>query len=236
MHFNPEASGRDPSRICLRDAALSRPGETLLLTGRMTIPRHIVFDIGKVLIRYDPHRGLRQVIPDRGEREWFLHTVCTEDWNLEQDRGRPWSEAEAELIVRWPDQASRIRAFRANWRLMVYDRIAPTVALFEKLIDERRDVTLLTNFSVDTFAEARRMFPFLKRARGATVSGEIGLVKPDPKIFSHHQRSFGLDPAATFFIDDNATNVAASREAGWRAVQYLDHVQLVGELTAARIA
>ncbi|AQR61213.1 2-haloalkanoic acid dehalogenase [Brevundimonas sp. LM2] len=197
--------------------------------------RHLVFDIGRVLIRYEPHRGLMASIPDADDRAWFLDTVCTEAWNLEQDRGRPWAEAEATLIAEWPDQASRIRAFRANWSLMVHDRIAPTVALYEQLIDEGRDVTLLTNFSSDTFVEAQRMFPFLRRARGVTVSGEIGLIKPDPAIFAHHQRSFGLDPSATFFIDDNAANVEASRKAGWRAVQYLDHDRLVRELRDAGV-
>lgn len=196
----------------------------------MTSVRHIVFDIGRVLIRYDPHRGLIQRIPDAEERAWFLNTVCTEAWNLEQDRGRSWIDAEAMLIADWPEQADRIRAFRANWTEMVHDRIAPTVALFEQLIDEGRDVTLLTNFAADTFVEARSLFPFLDLSRGVTVSGEVGLIKPDLAIFALHQQTFALDPAATVFIDDNSANVAAARDAGWRAVQYRDHDALIGDL------
>ena len=192
--------------------------------------RHIVFDIGKVLIRYDPHLGLMDAIPDDEERRWFLATVCTDAWNLEQDRGRPWPEAEGLLIAEWPDQADRIRAFRAGWPKMVHDRIAPTVALFEQMIDEGRDVTMLTNFAADTFVEARGLFPFLNRPRGVTVSGEVGLIKPDPAIYALHQQTFDLEPAATLFIDDNAANVAAAQGVGWRAVQYVDHAGLVADL------
>jgi len=198
----------------------------------MTTPpiQHIVFDIGKVLIRYDPHLGLMDAIPDKAERTWFLETVCTDAWNLEQDRGRPWAQAEALLIADWPDQADRIRAFRAGWTRMVHDRISPTVTLFEQFIDEGRDVTMLTNFAADTFVEARAMFPFLNRPRGVTVSGEVGLIKPDPAIYALHQQTFGLDPAATLFIDDNAANVAAAQASGWRAVRYVDHAGLVVDL------
>ncbi len=192
--------------------------------------RHIVFDIGQVLIRYDPDAGLSEVIPDATERTWFLETVCTGAWNLEQDRGRSWAEAEALLIADWPEQAARIRAFRANWHRMITGDIRETVALFEGLIDAGRDVTLLTNFSADTFVEARARFSFLNRPRGVTVSGEVRLIKPDPAIYVLHQQTFDLEPAATLFIDDVAANVAAARAAGWQAVHYVDHDRLVADL------
>lgn len=191
---------------------------------------HIVFDIGQVLIRYDPDAGLSAVIPDADERTWFLETVCTGDWNLEQDRGRPWAEAEARLIACWPDQADRIRAFRPNWHRMITGDISPTVALFERLIDAGRDVTMLTNFAADTFVEARVRFGFLNRTRGVTVSGEVGLIKPDPAIYALHQEAFDLEPAATLFIDDNAANVAAAQAFGWQAVRYVGHDRLVADL------
>jgi 2-haloacid dehalogenase len=192
--------------------------------------RHIVFDIGQVLLRYDPDAGLRDVIPDAAERTWFLETVCTGGWNLEQDRGRSWAEAEALLIVDWPDQAARIRAFRPNWHRMITGDIPQTVALFEGLIDAGRDVTMLTNFAADTFVEARARFGFLNRTRGVTVSGEVGLIKPDPAIYGLHQQSFDLEPGATLFIDDNEANVAAAQAFGWQAVQYTGHDRLVADL------
>lgn len=177
--------------------------------------RHIVFDIGKVLIHYDPHLPYRRLIPNEAERAWFFAHVCSHDWNLEQDRGRDWREAEALLIDVHPDHAENIRAFRRYWREMVPHPIEGTVALFEGLIDAGHDVTMLTNFAADTFSEAREMFPFLNRPRGVTVSGEIGLIKPDKAIYDKHAEDFGLDPAATLFIDDTPVNVEGATAAGW---------------------
>lgn len=177
--------------------------------------RHIVFDIGKVLIHYDPQLPYRRLIPNDAERAWFFAHVCSHDWNLEQDRGRDWREAEALLIEAHPDHAENIRAFRRHWREMVPHPIEGTVALFEGLIDAGHDVTMLTNFAADTFSEAREMFPFLNRPRGVTVSGEIGLIKPDKAIYDRHAGDFGLDPAATVFIDDTLVNVEGATAAGW---------------------
>jgi 2-haloacid dehalogenase len=151
--------------------------------------RHIVFDIGRVLIHYDPEIPFRRLIPDEERRKWFLETVCTNDWNMEQDRGRGWSEAEALLIERHPREADLIRGFRANWHEMVPHAYDDTVAIMEELIDAGRDVTMLTNFAADTFIEARARFPFLDRPRGVTVSGEVRLIKPDRPIYELHAQS-----------------------------------------------
>ncbi len=195
--------------------------------------RHIVFDIGKVLIHYDPHLPYRRLIPDEAERAWFFAHVCSHDWNLEQDRGRDWREAEALLIAAHPDHAENIRAFRRHWREMVPHPIEGTVALFEGLIDAGHDVTMLTNFAADTFSEAREMFPFLNRPRGVTVSGEIGLIKPDKAIYDRHAGDFGLDPAATVFIDDTLVNVEGATAAGWaEALHFTGPEKLRTELLA----
>jgi 2-haloacid dehalogenase len=183
--------------------------------------RHIVFDIGRVLIHYDPEIPYTRLIPDPDRRRWFLENVCTSEWNLEQDRGRRWEDGEAVLVAEYPDEAENIRAFRRYWSEMVPHAYEDSVAILEELIDAGHDVTLLTNFAADTFAEARERFPFLQRPRGVTVSGEIGLVKPERAIYDLHAEKFALDPAATIFIDDNPANVAGAREAGWHAIQFV---------------
>lgn len=198
--------------------------------------RHIVFDIGRVLLHYDPERPYRRIIPDAGRRRWFLDNVCTNAWNLEQDRGRGWAEAEALLIADHPEEADNIRAFRRHWREMVPHAYDDSVAILEGLIEKGHDVTMLTNFAADTFAEARRLYPFLERARGITVSGEVGLVKPDHAIYERHAETFGLDPAATLFIDDSEKNVAGARAAGWRALHFTGAERLRGELRDLAIA
>ena len=186
----------------------------------MTEIRHIVFDIGKVLIHYDPDLPFSRLIPDADRRKWFFDNVCTHDWNIEQDRGRTWAEAEALLIADFPDQEDNIRAFRANWHEMVSHHYEDSVAIMLGLIEEGRDVTMLTNFASDTFAEARERFPFLNRPRGVTVSGEVRLLKPDRAIYDRHAKDFGLDPTASLFIDDSAKNVQGAIDAGWQAVLF----------------
>ncbi|MGN6548821.1 MAG: HAD family hydrolase [Pararhizobium sp.] len=192
--------------------------------------RHVVFDIGKVLIHYDPSLPYADIIPDPERRRWFLETVCTNDWNLEQDRGRSWSEAEAELVRRFPEEESNIRAFRARWHDMVPHPYEDSVALLDRLIADGHDVTLLTNFAADTFREAQKKFPFLTRTRGVTVSGEIGLVKPDIAIYERHAGDFALTPEATLFIDDTTLNVEGARVAGWNAVRFVDAKTLKADL------
>jgi 2-haloacid dehalogenase len=196
----------------------------------MSTIRHIVFDIGKVLIHYDPNIPYSRLIPDPARRRWFLETVCSHDWNLEQDRGRAWEEAEAALIALHPAEEENIRAFRRHWHEMVSHSYDDTVAVLEELIEAGHDVTMLTNFAADTFAEAREKFPFLNRSRGVTVSGEVRLIKPDREIYELHAGNFDLDPATTLFIDDSVANVEGARAAGWQAIHFTGAEALRREL------
>jgi 2-haloacid dehalogenase len=202
----------------------------------MTEIRHIVFDIGKVLIHYDPDIPFSRLIPDVDERRWFFDNVCTSAWNLEQDRGRTWEEAEALLIAEHPGHAENIRNFRRHWHEMAPHAYEDSVELLEGLIEEGRDVTLLTNWASDTFRESRKRFPFLEKPRGVTVSGDIGLIKPDRAIYDHHVASFGLDPAASLFIDDSQKNVDGAKAAGWQSVLFTDARTLKEDLERLGIA
>ena len=194
--------------------------------------RNIVFDIGRVLIHYDPDIPFSRLIPDPAERRWFFENVCTNEWNLEQDRGRSWADAEALLVNAHPSHEANIRAFRQNWQAMVSHHYADSVAIMEGLIEDGHDVTMLTNFATDTFREARQRFAFLNRPRGVTVSGEIGLIKPDRAIYEKHAGDFGLEPAATIFIDDSQKNVDGAIDAGWQAVLFTDAETLRRDLAS----
>ena len=196
----------------------------------MTEIRHVVFDLGQVLIGWDPEAPYRRLIPDQAARKRFFAEVCTHEWNLEQDRGRPWREAEETLIAKFPRDADMIRAFRANWWEMIPGPIEANVAIVEDMMERGTDVTALTNWAPDTFAEAEAEFPILRRFRGATVSGRVRLVKPDPAIYRHHAATFGLAPEATLFFDDNAANVAGARAVGWQAEQYVSTDTLQADL------
>lgn len=188
----------------------------------MTPVKHIVFDIGMVLIGYEPDAAFRELIPDAAERKWFLENVCTSAWNIEQDRGRKWPEAEALLIADYPDHEHYIRAFRRNWHMMITHSIDGSVEIMRKLIADGHDVTMLTNFASDTLREAWERFPFLTESRGVTISGDIGHIKPDRAIYDHHVKTFGVDPVATLFIDDSPKNVIGAQAAGWQSIQFID--------------
>ncbi len=193
---------------------------------------HIVFDIGKVLIAYDTEIPYLRLIPDEAERRHFLTKICTPAWNIEQDRGRPWPEAEAELIGLHPQKAPLIRAFRQNWHHMVGPAMEDVVAIMRRLIADGHDVTLLTNFASDTYRESLKRFSFLNEARGVTVSGDVKLIKPDPAIYQLHAETFGLAPEKTLFIDDSLPNVLAAHSCSWHAVQFLNPQQLRQDLSA----
>jgi 2-haloacid dehalogenase len=194
--------------------------------------KHVVFDIGRVLVHWDPEIPYLKLIEDDAERARFLAEVCSPAWNLEQDRGRSWEDAEAELVARYPEHEDLIRAFRRQWWDMVPYAYDDSVALFRALIAKGVDVTMLTNWAPDTFAEAEKVFDFLGEARGVTVSGRVGLVKPDRAIFEHHAERFGLDPSETLFIDDSEKNVRGAIAAGWQAVLFIDAEQLRADLKA----
>jgi 2-haloacid dehalogenase len=197
------------------------------MAGEPPVP---VFDVGGVLIDWDPRHLYRRLIADEAARERFLAEVCPPAWNLEMDRGRPWAVGVAERVALFPDQAALIRAFDARWPEMVAGAFVDTVALFEALLATGRPVYGITNFSVAKFAIARCRFPFLARFAGIVVSGEEGLVKPDPAIYRRLLSRHGLAAGGCLFIDDVAANVDGARAAGMQAVQYTGAAALRAEL------
>ena len=198
--------------------------------------RHVVFDLGQVLIAYDADKPFRRLIPDDADRARFFAEICTHEWNIEQDRGRSWREAEDLLITKHPEYADLIRAFRANWWEMIPGLIDENIAIVDELIGRGLDVTALTNWAPDTFTEAEVKFPILSRFRGITVSGRVGLIKPDAAIYRHHARTFGLEPANTLFFDDNPDNVEGARRLGWNAEQFVSTDSLRADLRRYKVA
>jgi 2-haloacid dehalogenase len=193
-------------------------------------PGAVVFDLGGVLIDWNPRYLYRVLFADEQAMEDFLATVCSGSWNERQDGGRTIAEAEAELLATHPQHESLIRAYYSEFDRMLAGPIDGTVAILEEL--HARDVPLyaLTNWSRETFHHARRRFGFLERFRGIVVSGELGMMKPDARIFRHLTQTHGLDPAACLFIDDSPKNVAGARAAGLRALHFTGPDALRGEL------
>jgi 2-haloacid dehalogenase len=194
----------------------------------------VVFDLGGVLIDWDPRYLYRKLLADEGEVEEFLATVCTPEWNAEQDRGRPFAEGVAELVERHPAHAAAIAAYAERWAEMLGGELTGTVEVLAELRAAGMPVYALTNWSAETFGVARERFAFLDWFRGVLVSGEERLIKPDPRFFRLLVERFGLDPRATFYVDDSAANVAAARRLGFDAVRFTGPERLRRDLAARR--
>lgn len=184
--------------------------------------RHIVFDLGRVVLHWDPEIPYRRLIPDAAKRQRFLTEICNSDWLRNTDLGSDWGNAERALIAQYPDDEELIRAYRRHWHEMVPNMVEGTPEIIEALIANGHDLTALTNFAEDTFEEARTRFPILQSFRGITVSARVRIAKPDQKIFHRHARDFDVEPRATLFFDDMPENVAAARRAGWNAERFSD--------------
>jgi 2-haloacid dehalogenase len=191
---------------------------------------NIVFDLGMVLIQWDPRHLYRKVFADEARMEWFLSEVCSGDWNLRQDGGRSWAEAEAEAISRHPDLAHEIRLFRARWMEMVPGAIDESVTVLEELHAKGTPLYAITNWAGDTFHETRDRFGFLKHFRDIVVSGDEKMLKPDPRIFHLLASRNGIDLANSMFIDDSLKNVKGAEAVGMKGHHFTSAAGLRNEL------
>lgn len=198
------------------------------------IPAAVVFDLGGVLIDWNPRHLYRKLFNgDEAAMEWFLANVCHGEWNLRQDAGRTWDDAVAEAEARHPEHARMIRAYRDRWPETMAGAIDGTVTILNALHAAGMPLYALTNWSAETFPHGRARFEFLDRCfRHIVVSGEIRLIKPDPAIFRHLETTCGITPADTVFIDDAPANVAAATQLGYRAIRFETPDQLRCDLTA----
>lgn len=190
----------------------------------------VIFDIGNVLVEWEPRRLYAPLIADRAELEWFLREVVPLSWHTEHDRGRPFAESIAERQRLFPDHAGLIALFHERWEDTIGDAIVGSVAILERLDDAGIAVFALTNYSAETFPAFRRRFAFAGRFRDIVVSGEEGMVKPDPRIYYRAMARFGVTPARTVFVDDRAENVEAAVARGMHGLHFVDALSLAAEL------
>lgn len=193
-------------------------------------PPTVVFDVGNVLIRWDPLLVYREMIPDDEKRAWFMQNVCTSAWNLEQDRGRSWEEAVALLVAGHPEWESQIRAYDERWHEAVPGIIEDSVAVLAELKQRGEKVYAITNFSREKWAECLIRFPFLQSFDGVVVSAHERVIKPDPAIYEILLQRYGLSAPDCIFVDDSAKNIEAARGVGMKAVHFVEPIDLRSEL------
>ena len=182
----------------------------------------VVFDIGGVLLDWSPDYLYGELIPDAAEREHFLTNIANGEWNKQQDAGRSWSEAVAELSSLHPEHAEWIEAYDKGWLKMVKGVLADTVELITEIREKKIPNYALTNFSHEKWEVAKAAFPILAEFDGEVVSGAELTTKPDEKIYRILLERFDLDPARTFYTDDVQVNVDGARAVGIDAELFTD--------------
>jgi 2-haloacid dehalogenase len=190
----------------------------------------VVFDLGGVLLDWDPRYLYRELFDDEDEMERFLSEVCTLDWHAAHDRGRPFAESCAELAAAHPEQADLIWAWSTRSEEMIAGPIQGTVEILRELKAAGVPVYALTNMEAETYPLRRERYDFLRGFAGTVVSSHEGVAKPDPEIFRRLLERFGLEASLTVLIDDSEANVRAARAVGMQAVRFRSPEQLRGWL------
>lgn len=201
----------------------------------MTGQKTVLFDLGNVLIEWDPRHVFRSLIPDEAQMEHFLAHVCDSEWNRSIDAGKPFLEAVRERQALMPEYADLIWQWYARWAEMLPGEVPGSVALLGQLKAQGTRLFALSNWSRETFVPTRQRFGFLEWFQDLVVSGFEGMAKPDPAFFRLAIDRCGLVPAETVFVDDLQANIDAALALGFDAVRFTGAEALRRELEARKI-
>lgn len=191
----------------------------------------IIFDLGAVLIDWNPDYMYRTIFADEQEMRDFLTNVTTSDWNEEQDAGRTLQEGTDLLVSQHPQHEANIRAFYGRWIEMLGDAFEGTVEIFKELKDSNRyKIYALTNWSAETFPMAQQKFDFLNWFDGIVVSGAEKMRKPTPEFYHILLNRYNVNPQEALFIDDNYRNILAAEKLGINCIHFTSSEQLREDL------
>lgn len=181
----------------------------------------VLFDFGNVLVTWDPYAAYVGRM-DRADVEAFFEAVDFPTFNARQDAGRSWADARREIAEHHPEHVSLLDVYTENFAASLVGPVPGT----EEVVRELRDLGVrlygLTNWSAEMFHEAEPAAPAIGLMQDVLVSGRVGLVKPDPRIFEAATERFALDPARTLFVDDSVANVTAAAGLGFRTLRFED--------------
>lgn len=196
--------------------------------------KNIIFDFGGVLVDWNPRYLYESVFEDKVQMEYFLSNICTEEWNLQQDKDRSLADGTAMLIEKFPEYTSLIELFYNQWEVMLKGSIDENVKVLPKL-KENYKLYGLTNWSAETFPIALKRFSFFKEFDGIVVSGTEKMIKPDPAIFYLLLDRYQLKASESVFIDDNIHNIKAAIEIGFHTIHINNTMNLKEELIKLKI-
>jgi len=201
----------------------------------MPKPSTVVFDIGGVLLDWNPRYLYRKIFDDAQEMEYFLTHICSHTWNLLQDAGRSLGDGVAELSLRYPQYAEQIAVFHSRWLETVDDAIHDSVAILRELQQRGTPLYAITNFNQETFALCRERYDFLNEFQGIVISGEVKLLKPDPAIYLRLLQDHALQADDCVFIDDSESNAKGAQQVGMHGLHYRSPEQLREALCALQL-
>jgi 2-haloacid dehalogenase len=195
------------------------------------MPLFVVFDIGNVLVRWNPRNLFRKTMKDEARMERFLAAALSMDFIALTDIAADFSLAVKERAKAFPEFARELHLFDERWVETIGGPIEENVALMRRLRAAGRPVYALSNFATVKFAIARRIYDFLSEFDDAVISGHVGAVKPDPRIFEILFERVGKRPDELVFVDDQIKNIEAARALGMPAIHFRPGVDLKGELS-----
>ncbi len=196
----------------------------------------IIFDLGAVLIDWNPHHLYRKLIADDEQRQHFLDNICTSDWNEEQDAGRSLADGTEFLVSKHPAHEENIRAFYGRWDEMLAGPIQGTVDIFKALKESGKyKIYALSNWSAETFEIAQQKFEFLSWFDGMVVSGLEKIRKPAPAFYNLLLNRYQVKPEEAVFIDDNHRNILAAEALGIQSIHFTSAEELKEELLSLSV-
>jgi 2-haloacid dehalogenase len=184
--------------------------------------KNVVFDLGGVLIDWNPKYLYRKIFSTEQQVEWFLDNICTGVWNSGQDEGRSMEEATKILVDQHPQYTLEISAYYQRWTEMLNGPLEGTKKILETLkANGTHRLLALTNWSAESFPTALEMFDFLHWFEGIVVSGDEKLIKPDPRIYQLLFERYKIKPEESIFIDDSIMNVEAASKLGMNGIHFV---------------
>ena len=191
----------------------------------------VVFDIGNVLIEWNPERVYDRVIGVERRKAMF-EAVDLHGMNDQVDRGQNWYDAVSECAAQNPDWHDEIMMWHERWLEMASPAIDHSVRLLRALRSKGVPVFALSNFGIQTFEIGEREYPFLEEFDRRYISGHMGEVKPEPEIYRMLEDDCGVAPTALLFADDRADNIAAAAARGWNTHLFTDPQGFADRLVA----
>ncbi|THD62024.1 HAD family phosphatase [Phenylobacterium sp.] len=196
-------------------------------------PKIVVWDVGNVIVRWDPRALYSKIFPDPAERDRFLGEVCTLAWHGPTDGGLSFDENCAALAAKHPEHHDAIWAWKHRFYEMLCGAIPETETAIAALHARGVKQYALTNMSHETEDQTFAMSPAFALLDGRVVSGREGVMKPDPAIYRLICERFGFKPEAALFVDDSAANIDAAMKLGFHTLHFTDPAALRPPLEAA---